>query len=472
MRKILVRVLAFTACFGLTALETAPARADAPVTYADDVAPIIYNNCSSCHRPGQIGPMSLLGFEEARPWAKSIAKVVSERSMPPWKGTSDHRKFKNDARMSDADIDTLVRWAKSGAAPGDLSKAPAPPTYTDGGWRIGTPDAVFTMAPYTVSDDTEDVYIWRTIENHLTEDKWIKAVEVKSTYPEGTHHNLTFLVPKGAGPAGRDGGRDGARDLFTGWAPGTDELVYTPGTGKLLPADHDILFQMHYHKEPGEGTGGTDETSIAVLFADGPVEHPITTAWILDPTLNIPAGEANYKSESAFRFIDNGRIYSFTPHMHLLGKDITYIAEYPDGTTETLLDVPAWDFNWQINYKLTEPVEVPRGTKVRVIATFDNSADNPWNPDATTDVRWGEKTTDEMMIGFMDYIYMKRKKYQRTMALPEGIGDNFFGGEGRRGRRGGGRRGGPGGRGEQRDAESSSNSESNPDSEASTAGGQ
>lgn len=470
MRKILVRVLAFSACFGLTALEVAPARAGSQVTYADDVAPIIYNNCSSCHRPGQIGPMSLLSFEEARPWAKSIAKVVAERSMPPWKGTSEHRKFKNDARLSEADIDTIVRWVKSGAKSGDLSKAPAPPTFVDGGWRIGTPDAIFTMEPYTISDDDEDVYIWRTIENHLTEDKWIKAIEIKSTYPQGTHHNLTFLVPKGE----EGGNRNQVRDLFTGWAPGTDELFYTPGTGKLLPADHDILFQMHYHKEPGEGTGGTDQTSIAVLFADGPVEHPITTAWILDPTLDIPAGESNYRAESVFRFIDKGRIYSFTPHMHVRGKDISYIAEYPDGTKETLLEIPAWDFNWQINYKLTEPIEVPRGTKVRVVAHFDNSADNPWNPDPTTDVRWGEKTTDEMMIGFMDYIYLKRKKYQRTMALPEGIGDNFFGGEGRRRGRGGreGRRGrrGRGGSGEGRDAESSSNT--SPHSEAGTAGGQ
>lgn len=415
-----------------------------PVTYAKNVAPILNKNCVVCHRQGQIGPMSLMSYQEARPFAKAIKKSITERTMPPWFASPEHGKFSNDTRLSDADIAALSKWADTGAPMGDNADLPPVPQFADEEWLIGKPDAVFTMEPFKVTDDIEDHYEYVTIKNPLNEDKWIKAVEIKPGMRSALHHNLVFVGPEGMDPRQIEQ----ALDLFAKWGPGNNPDFFPEGHGKLLPAHASIVFQLHYHKTPGPGTGGVDQTRMGVIFHDKPVEHPMTTAWILDPRLNIKPGEKNYEATSMFRFIDDGHIYSLAPHAHLRGKDFTYTAEYPDGTSEVLLHVPKYDFNWQINYLLAEPKAVPRGTKIRVVAHYDNSADNKANPNPNETVRWGESTTEEMMIGFMDYTYAKRKNFQRTLALPEGINDGSalagggFGGgrrhdrEGRRGRSG------------------------------------
>lgn len=428
--------------------DNAPAPAGGKVTYAKDVAPILNANCAECHRPGQIGPMSLLSYEEARPWAKAIKKSVTERMMPPWFAATGHQEYANDTSLTDEEIKTIARWADQGAVMGDAKDLPPAMTFgDDNAWRIGTPDKIFTMEPFTVTDDMEDHYEWVRIKNDLAEDKWIQSVEIIPGFKQALHHNLVFVGPEGAS----EDQIESKLDMIAKWGPGTNPDVYPEGFGKLLPANSTILFQLHYHKTPGPGSGGVDQTKMGIIFADKPAEHPVTTAWILDPRIDIPAGATDYTAESAFRFIDSGTIFNLAPHMHVRGKNFKYIAEYPDGTSETLLEVPRWDFNWQISYYLKEPKHVPRGTKIRAIGTYDNSANNPHNPDPSLNVTWGEATTDEMMIGFMDYIYDKRKQFQRTMALPEGIAEGaFFGpdgddrprrrgdGEGRRGRHGDG----------------------------------
>lgn len=423
---ILLTALA-TLGFGLTegnaADDSAPAPTSGQVTYAKDVAPILNKNCVQCHRPGQIGPMSLVSYNDARPWAKAVKKAVGSKLMPPWFAEPGHQTYGNDPSLSEKDATILAKWADAGAPMGDAANLPPAATFSNVDvWRMGTPDKVFTMAPFKVTDEMFDHYEWVTIKNDMPEDKWVKAVEIIPGFKSAVHHDLVFIGPAGAAPHEIEG----KLDLFAKWGPGNNPDIYPEGRGKLLKGNSTILFQMHYHKEPGPGTGGVDQTKMGVIFADKPIDHPVTTAWILDPRINIPAGNPAYKAESVFTFIDSGLIYNMAPHMHLRGKDFSYIAEYPDGKTEVLLHVPNYDFNWQISYYLKEPKAVPRGTKIRAVATYDNSENNKSNPDPKRDVTWGEATTDEMMIGFMDYTYDKRIQFQRTFALPEGMAEGAF----------------------------------------------
>lgn len=400
---------------------------NATVTYARDVAPILFENCSECHRPGQIGPMSLLNYKETRPWARSIKKSVIAKTMPPWFSDDAPGKFSNEHTLTDKEIATIAGWVDQGAKLGDPSDLPAAPEFADGAWGIGTPDQIFTMVePFEVSDDLEDYYHHTAIPANFEEDRWIKAVELQPGDRSVVHHILVFMQE--AGTFSEDS-FDSDMNLLAKFAPGNNPDIFPADHGKMIPAGKDIVFQVHYHKEPGAGTGTFDQSSMGVIYADGPVEHPITTAWLVNPMIELAPGDDNYELRSTFRFIDNGTIYAMAPHMHLRGRKARYIAEYPDGTEETLLNVPAFDFNWQMNYYFAEPKQIPKGTKVRFYASYDNSANNPFNPDPTIEVNWGNATTDEMMIGYMDYTYEKRKKYQRRVALPEGmrLGDGGFG---------------------------------------------
>jgi len=401
--------------------RSAAANADEKsATWADGVASLLYENCATCHRPGQVAPMSLLTYQEARPWAKSIRTAVATRTMPPWFANPAHGEWVEDARLTEEEIATITRWVAAGAPAGDLSKAPEPPTF-ESVWRIGEPDVVLTMEPFEVTDEMEDHYQWVKVENPLDEDRWIRSIEIRPSFKEGAHHNLTYLTPGDFTEADIAGAGRMEMDYVAGWAPGVPPMTYHDGYGKLLEAGQSIFFQMHYHKTPGPGTGGIDQTSVALKFYDGEPENALTTMWVVDPALAIPPGEANYQSASSFTFPHDAVVFNFTPHMHLRGKAMRFTATYPDGTEEILLDVPDFDFNWQLTYTPPEPLVFPAGTKVAVDAVFDNSADNESNPDASVPVRWGEKTTDEMMIGFMDYSYLD-KAHQASMethAVPE-----------------------------------------------------
>ena len=383
------------------------------VTFAEHVAPIFFENCVSCHRPGQTAPMSLLSYDEARPWAKSIQRVTADGVMPPWFANPAHGDFKEDSRLSAEEIDVIGRWVRAGAPAGDLARMPQAPAF-ESEWKIGKPDLILTMEPFVLSDELEDHYEWRSIVNPLTEDRWIKAIEVKPSFLAGTHHNLTFVVPEGKGQEALGENRD----LLVGWAPGAQPFHLPEGRGKVLPAKGNVMFQMHYHKTPGPGTGGVDATQVAIQFHEpGYVPKPIKSMWVLDPMIRIPPGEANYVSESEFVFEDDGIVYNFLPHMHVRGKSFTYTVIYPDGRSEVLLDVPRYDFNWQLTYTPREPLHMPKGTKIHCRAVFDNSTATAANPDPTIEVTWGEKTTDEMMIGFMEYEYVNQTEMP-TFSVP------------------------------------------------------
>jgi mono/diheme cytochrome c family protein len=390
------------------------------VTWAEHVAPILYQSCAGCHRPGQTAPMSFLTYDEVRPWAKSIAKATRDRTMPPWFANPAHGQFVEDPRLTDEQLEVIARWVQVGAPAGDLSKTPAPPTFSSE-WQIGEPDVVFTMEPFQVTDEMEDHYQWLEVENDIDEDRWIKAFEVRPTFATAVHHQLTYLGPPDATVQSVQGAGQLDLEFVGGWGPGVKPLVYPQGYGMLLPAKSTVFFQMHFHKTPGPGTGGIDQSSVAMTFYDEKPENRIATLWIVDPALDIPAGEANYPSASSFTAEHDALVFDFTPHMHLRGKAMRFTAEYPDGQKEVMLDVVDYDFNWQLTYTPTEPRRIPAGTKIAVDAVFDNSADNPLNPDPAANVRFGEKTTDEMMVGFLHYSFADKgvQDDMPTFSVPE-----------------------------------------------------
>ena len=381
--------------------------------WAEHVAPMLYENCVSCHRPGQVAPMSLLSYKEARPWAKSIRNVVSSKTMPPWFADPAHGTFAEDPRLSDAEIALISNWVAAGAPAGDLSKAPEAPTFSSD-WQIGQPDVILTMEPFQITDEMEDHYEWIRVENPLEKDMWIKELEVRPTFMAGAHHNLTYITPADFTVEDIEGAGRMEMDYVSGWAPGVVPTHYPDGYGKLLPAGSAIWFQMHYHKDPGPGTGGIDETSVGLNFWEGEPENKLTTLWVVDPVLQIPPNEANYVSKSEHTFPHDAILFDFTPHMHLRGKSMKFTITYPDGREEVALNVPNYDFNWQLTYSPVDPLILPAGTTVKVDAVFDNSAGNPANPDPSITVTWGEETTDEMMIGFMNYS-MVDKAHQDDM---------------------------------------------------------
>ena len=420
---ILAISLALIASAAVAAPPANNAADPSEVTWADHVAPILHANCVSCHRPGQTAPMSLLSYDETRPWAKSIRKVTSDRTMPPWFANPEHGEFVEDPSLTDAEIETLNRWVAAGAPAGDLAQAPEPPSFSSE-WKLGPPDLVYTAPEFHVSDEIEDHYEWLQVDNPVDEERWIRAIEIHPGFVEGVHHQLTYLAPPDATLAGVQS-RTGTLDLtfVGGWGPGVAPLEFAEGHGMRMPPNSTLFFQMHYHKTPGPGTGGTDQTTMGLYFHDEKPENVVETLWLVDPTLNIPAGDGDYHSWSSFTTEHEAVLFDFTPHMHLRGKSMTFSAEYPDGRKEVLLDVPNYDFNWQLTYTPMEPRVIPAGTTIRVDAKFDNSADNLTNPDPTSNVTWGEATTDEMMVGFIHYTFSDRTQQTNmpTFIVPDAL---------------------------------------------------
>ena len=368
-------------------------------TFYKDVLPVLQGNCQVCHRPdgvnlgGMVAPMSFTTYESTRPWARSIAKQVEAKTMPPWHASpAQHGVFVNERTMTDPEIETLVRWAKSGAPAGDQADAPAAIEWPENdGWSIGKPDLVIDMGlDYEVADDIEDHYI--TFETTITkeqlpEPRWVKAVEFRPG-SSVVHH---IIAP----PLG-------------GIAPGNDPDYYDDGFATLLKPDTKIRWQMHYHKEAGPGTAVMDRSMAAIRFypKDFKPKHVVLTDPLATADFLIPPGEANYSHKTSMTFDFDALLLGLLPHMHVRGKAAHYLAKYPDGTEEVLLEVPAYDFNWQTQYKYPAPgKKVPKGTTIELTMTWDNSADNPNNPDPTVPVKFGQPTTDEMMFGFVNYAH-------------------------------------------------------------------
>jgi mono/diheme cytochrome c family protein len=378
----------------LAGLTSAARAADTPVTFAKDVAPIFYKSCVECHRPTMFAPMSLMSFDDARPWAKSIKQRVVSRAMPPWGADPAHGVFRNDPTLADKDIATIVAWVDAGAPKGDDKDLPVAPTFADG-WTIGKPDAVFAMeTPFEIPASGTVPYQYIRVPMNVSEDKWLQAIEIAPEARAHVHHVIAYTQP--AGQPINQGGVLGPTNIG-GVTPNKPGLVFPDGVARHLTGKSDLILQVHYTTN---GTAATDRTKVAVIYAKEPPKKQAAGGLALNPRFVIPAGEGSHEVRATQKLQRDTVLTTLTPHMHTRGKDMTYIAHYPDGKSETLLSVPKYDFNWQITYQLAEAKTLPKGTEIEVIAHFDNSTANKFNPDPTKDVRWGDQTWEEMMIGF------------------------------------------------------------------------
>jgi hypothetical protein len=389
--------------------------------FNDDVAPILFRHCASCHRPGQMAPMSLLTYEDARPWARAIQKQVAARAMPPWGADPRTGQFSNDPSLPDADVAVITRWVEAGAPRGS-SPAPAPPVFADG-WQIGTPDLVLAIPkPFPIPATGLVEYQYFEIPTGLTEDRWLEAVEIRPGNRKAVHHALAFVRTPGT-PAPRltphgDGtscNEDACGDIerhdermgpiLAASAAGTQPEAYPPGTAKLLRAGSIVTLQVHYTPY-GEET--SDRIAIGFVFAKAPPAVPLKMVPMSKQGFTIPPRAAGHAVETSLVFAEDVAIWSIGPHAHLRGRSWRYEIVHPDGRTTPLLVVPRFDFNWQLVYRFARPITLPRGSRLHAVAVFDNSAGNPANPDPDAEVRWGTMTTDEMMFSSIVYSAVAR----------------------------------------------------------------
>jgi Cytochrome C oxidase, cbb3-type, subunit III len=381
--------------------SSADSKSSASITFNKDVAPIFYKNCASCHRAGEIAPMSLLTHKEARPWAKSIREKVLSGAMPPWHADPRYGNFKNDRRLSQKEIDTIVAWVDGGAKEGNARDLPPAPRFTEG-WQIGKPDVVLSMTEaYEVPAEGTVRYQYFFIPTNFTEDRWVQAAEVRPGNAAVVHHVIVFVVGPDAikrrlGLLNREGGID----ALVGTAPGEQPMILTDGIGKLVKAGSVLALQMHYTPN---GTAQKDRTSVGLLFSKKPIRQAIMGGAAMNRWFTIPPGVESQEVRSTYTFKEDAHILNLMPHMHLRGKDFEYRLIHPDGTSKIILSVPRYDFNWQTRYEMKDPIAAPKGSRLDCIAHFDNSTKNRWNPDATKTVRWGQQTWEEMMIGFVGF---------------------------------------------------------------------
>ena len=374
----------------------AGSSAQAQPTFTKDVAPIFYANCVSCHRPGEVAPMALRTYEESRPWAKSIRQKVSLRQMPPWFADPAHGTFSNDARLTDRQIDTILKWVDAGAPRGNPRDLPPLPTYTEG-WQLGEPDHIITLPAIQIPAEGDDIFPTPNLTIDIPEDRWIRAIEIRPSNREVTHHSVLFLA---GGPGGGMVGQSGFVDVLGVWAVGTPPTIYPEGVGRWVRKGQQLRTNLHYHPN---GKAQTDQTRVGLYFGRGELKKVVATAVAGDVSFKIPAGAKNHELRALYVIDQDVNVVSYFPHMHLRGKDMTLTATLPGGRRQTLLSVPAYDFNWQLYYYPKDPIPLPSGTIVEAVAHYDNSAGNPNNPDPTRDVTFGEQSTDEMMFGVFDF---------------------------------------------------------------------
>jgi mono/diheme cytochrome c family protein len=407
-----------------------PPNQNAP-TFTKDVAPILYNKCVTCHRPGEVAPMSLITYQDVRPWARSIQERVAARVMPPWFADPAYGHFRNARTLTEQEIDTITRWAGGGARQGNPADLPRLPQFPNG-WQIGTPDVVFEMAAdYRIPADGTIDYQYFEVPTNFKEDRWMQAGEVRAGDSEHVHHIIVSVIEpelirrpnvmtiRPIVAAGETASPRAPRALtaeqraqlaqvsrragavmLVNWAVGEDAPIYQPGMAKRIPAGSTLLFQVHYTTN---GAPGQDRSKVGFIFSKEPPPKEIRTGAIANAQFAIPPGVADHQVESEASFSDDVKVWSLHPHMHMRGKDMTYTAIYPDGRREIVLRVPKYDFGWQTDYWLAEPLALPKGSKLLVTAHFDNSAANRNNPNPKETVRWGDQTWEEMMIGFMTY---------------------------------------------------------------------
>ncbi len=365
------------------------------VTYSNQVARILQTRCVRCHRTGEVAPFELATYDEVAGWAEMIREVIHQGRMPPWSASPEFGQFSNDPRLTDEEKRLIDDWVEHGVPEGDTSQLP-PAVAPTGSWHIGEPDEVFFMAkePFDVPSEGVVDYQYYVVDPGHDEDRWIQAAEARPGNRAVVHHLITFIWPP-----------DVPRSELApqiGFAPGMQPRVFPPGTAICLPRGAKLLFELHYTPI---GTPQTDLSSVGFVYADREtVQHHIRGGMAGNDHFEIPPEAYNHKITAQHRFERDTLLLSLMPHMHLRGKSFRYDVRYPDGTRDTLLDIPRYDFNWQLWYEFSEPRFMPRGTYLNCTARFDNSSDNPVNPDPQQTVTFGLQTDDEMMIGYFTAI--------------------------------------------------------------------
>jgi hypothetical protein len=392
-----------------------PARppAGARVTYTEHVARLVQEHCQECHRPGEAAPFSLLTYHDAASWSAALREVVQERRMPPWHADPAHGRFRNARRLADADRETILAWVDQGCPEGEPADLPPPRQFVRG-WRIGRPDAVFTM-PEAVAVPAEAPkggipYKFVLVTEPFPQEKWVQAVECRPGAPGVVHHITAYLVAPGT-DARRWLQRSTVQQLLdsysddgflAGYSPGEDPLVLPPGQAKRIAKGARIAFELHYTPN---GTACADRSYVGLVYAKEPPRQPVRTGSVMQPLLLIPPGAADYRVVATRKLNRPAALLSLCPHMHVRAASAAFHLIRPDGSREVLLSVPRYDFSWQTNYYLAEPLHVPKESTIEFVVHYDNSPGNPNNPDPSKFVTWGEQSWDEMMIGFFEYYW-------------------------------------------------------------------
>ncbi|HEX6897152.1 MAG TPA: thiol-disulfide isomerase [Bryobacteraceae bacterium] len=386
-------------------------------TFSREVAPILQKHCQQCHRPGEIAPMSLLTYSDARPWAKAIRQAVVTKKMPPWFADPRYGHFSNDSSLAAEEIAILTKWVDAGAPEGNASDLPKPMAFADG-WSIGKPDLVLEMPkalPIPATGTLDIIYL--VVPADFNEDRWVQAAEVRPGNRALVHHinailrtpdqrtlrNLApgepYTPPKNTKFTPPPDGSQPDSEFFVGYVPGLQGKRWPDGQAKFIPKGSDFIFQIHYSTN---GTAGKDQSRIGLIFSKQPPKERVLSAVAKNWTFAIPAGATHHEVRSMIELGSDVTLVSLQPHMHYRGRDYEYKAIYPSGETEVLLRVPNYDFNWQLTYFLEKPKLLPRGTRIECTAHYDNSANNPANPDPKATVTYGEQSWDEMMSGWME----------------------------------------------------------------------
>ena len=409
----LYTTLVFIVLAGAPALNAA--RPDAP-TFHREVLTILERRCQECHRPGQVAPMSFLTYQQTRPWARAIREAVLLKKMPPWFAEPGYGPFANDRTLPQEEIDTLVRWADAGAPEGDAKDAP-PARHWVEDWNIPKPDLVLEMPvpfPLPASGDVEYQYI--VIPTGLQQDKWVEMAELRPDSPAVVHHAVVYIrepgsawlqdakpgipyVPPGRTPRERLLNGSTTNDILLVYAPGNVPEKWPQGSAKLIKAGSDLIFQMHYTPN---GRDLHDRTRVGLVFTRTVPERRVITLQLGNDRFVIPPGHPDYRVAAWGTLPNDAMLVSLFPHMHLRGKSFEYNLVEPGGNRRTLLRVSPYNFYWQLSYRFAQPLPVKAGTELECAAYFDNSANNPNNPDPDDAVRFGPQSWEEMMIGFFD----------------------------------------------------------------------
>jgi hypothetical protein len=392
-----------------------PQQASAPTFYRD-ILPILQDHCQSCHRPMEVAPMPLVTYHQTSVWAKQISHDVQMKMMPPWFADPRYGHFANDPSLSAQQIAAIGAWADAGAPQGDPHDAPPPRRWT-AGWNIPQPDLIVKMPrPVPIPAHGEIEYTYEIVPTHFAENRWVQISELRPGSPAHVHHAVVYIrspdspwlrhAPIGepftastlTDPAERRQAHETTSDLLLVYAPGSSPDQWPDGMAKFVPASSDLVFQMHYTTN---GAAAADQTSLGMVFAKTAPKQRVVTLQLNNHALIIPPEADDFRVEVQGTLPNDALLLSFFPHMHLRGKRFEYDIIHDDGSAEVLLRVN-YHFHWQLSYKLAEPRFLKAGTKLRAIAWYDNSKNNPHNPDPDATVTWGDQTSDEMMVGFFD----------------------------------------------------------------------